>query len=204
MHSSSPRAPRSSTGYPRRQHTDHTVDSHPSSDTFSISESGQHLQGRSPSRNSSLRAPPAFARPGLSSSSLPLRHTLPRRPSTTPALFLQLELERRPTVLKSLGLPPICPSLASSIKPRSHAATPLRPAFSTMPLPLLLLLAAAASSAHAFTFEFNQTNPRTCEPVLVSWKGGSPPFRLMIIVSSVSLSLSFNSSPLETFADTSS
>jgi hypothetical protein len=42
----------------------------------------------------------------------------------------------------------------------------------------------APTPVEAFTFQFNQTYPKTCEPVEVRWSGGSPPFKMIIIVRS--------------------
>ncbi|KAL7412719.1 hypothetical protein BDY24DRAFT_88345 [Mrakia frigida] len=50
-----------------------------------------------------------------------------------------------------------------------------------VPRLLILLLSFTPLYASAFTFTFNNTGPSMCDPVLVEWSGGQPPFRLLII-----------------------
>lgn len=39
------------------------------------------------------------------------------------------------------------------------------------------------SCAVAFSFSFSNTAPRTCETIVVEWRGGEPPFSLTLMVS---------------------
>jgi len=41
----------------------------------------------------------------------------------------------------------------------------------------------------AFTFSTSTDNPVQCGQVNVNWQGGTPPFRMLVMVSSVSLGL---------------
>lgn len=59
----------------------------------------------------------------------------------------------------------------------------------SLPSPLLfvlpfLLIASCSNPARAFTFAFNNTASAPCETVEITWRGGEPPYKLLIIVSS--------------------
>jgi hypothetical protein len=110
--------------------------------------------------------------------------TLFRRPSPStlpfsePVLSTSLEhiLSTRPPPRRQRGIMPSAPSF------------PPRPTFtlsalSYLPLVALSCLLSLPVPTRAFTFAFNDTNAATCDMVEVSWRGGSPPFHLLIIVS---------------------
>lgn len=73
------------------------------------------------------------------------------------------------------------------VRPPSLAAVRRQPLLARVGSLALVAVSAgllAPAPVEAFTFQFNQTYPKTCEPVEVRWSGGTPPFKMFIIVRS--------------------